>query len=139
MSLPAKELIGAELYDQISSTAIQIFLEASSYALERGLILADSKFEFGLITSPSSEQLILVDELLTPDSSRYWSAAEYEPGRSQRSFDKQFLRDWLVQNGFKKGLEAGLEGNGWTMSEEVIKGTQERYEEVVSWLIRNKD
>jgi len=63
--------------------------------------------------------------------------AEYEPGRSQRSFDKQYLRDWLVQNGFKKGLEAGLEGKGWTMSDEVVKGTQERYEEVVSLLIGN--
>lgn len=74
--------------------------------------------------------MILIDEVLTPDSSRYWPAEGYEPGKSQPSFDKQYLRDWLVSKGFKKGLESGLDGNGWTIDADVVEGTQKRYEEV---------
>ena len=73
--------------------------EGAAYALERGLILADTKFEFGLLPSPnapSGKQLVLIDELLTPDSSRYWAADAYEKGKPQASFDKQYLRDWLI-------------------------------------------
>jgi phosphoribosylaminoimidazole-succinocarboxamide synthase len=132
----AKELIGAELYDEIARTSIALYNEANAYALSRGLILADTKFEFGLVPSPSGKKLILIDEALTPDSSRYWSAASYEPGRPQASFDKQFLRDWLMKSaGFRKGLEAGPGGNGWTMSEEVVDGTRDRYAEAVRLLI----
>lgn len=147
--------------------ALALYKDASAYALERGLILADTKFEFGLvplssITNSTSSQskpfstippdsnsntphsIILVDEALTPDSSRYWSAAAYAPGRPQASFDKQYLRDWLTgAAGFRKGLEGGpldLEtgesnGRGWEMTEEVVEGTKERYEEVVRMLV----
>ncbi|EPQ56548.1 SAICAR synthetase [Gloeophyllum trabeum ATCC 11539] len=134
----AAKLIGEDLYSQISSVAIQLYKTAASYAESRGLILADTKFEFGLVpstTSPSSQQLILVDEVLTPDSSRYWPLEGYAPGRGQPSFDKQYLRDWLVQNGFKKGLEGGANGEGWTMTPEVVEGTRKRYVDVVKMLM----
>ncbi|KAL5513003.1 ADE1 [Sanghuangporus vaninii] len=171
----AKELIGEELYAHISSASLALFKEASEYALSRGLILADTKFEFGLVpssslpptttsaisTSPSSpastqtqtqtqtqartltlnstpHTLILVDEALTPDSSRYWSLASYAPGQPQPSFDKQFLRDWLVSSGFRRGLESGAEGRegaGWEMTQDVVWGTSARYAEVVRMLV----
>ncbi|PAV19980.1 phosphoribosylaminoimidazole-succinocarboxamide synthase [Pyrrhoderma noxium] len=156
----ARALIGNELYSLVENAAIRCFRLASEYALSKGVILADTKFEFGLIPTSSSSSssvspatislpdpeapgstklysLILIDEALTPDSSRYWSAAAYEPGHTQASFDKQFLRDWLTSNGFKKGLESGpegKEGSGWTMSEEVVEGTKERYEDVLKML-----
>lgn len=95
--------------------------------MTRGLILADTKFEFG--TDLVTGEVILIDELLTPDSSRYWPADRYEAGGSQPSFDKQFLRDWLTSSGFKKGLEDGLDGNGWEMTSAVVEGTKKRYEE----------
>ena len=132
-------LIGKELYDEVSSKAIQLYKEAADYAITRGLILADTKFEFGLITNPQTgaQQVILIDELLTPDSSRYWPAAEYTPGRGQASFDKQFLRNWLTANGFRKGLESGPEGHegeGWVMDQSVVDGTRQRYVEAYSLL-----
>ena len=129
----ASALIGQPLYDRLSAAAVQLYNEAASYALSRGVVLADTKFEFGLIPDPSSpdgEQLILIDECLTPDSSRYWPAAAYAPGGPQPSFDKQFLRDWLTRNGFRKGLEGGpegREGEGWVMESGVVEGTRERY------------
>ncbi|TFK67704.1 phosphoribosylaminoimidazole-succinocarboxamide synthase [Pluteus cervinus] len=135
----AAKLVGEDLFNQISSAAIALYKSASEYALSKGIILADTKFEFGLIPSPSTsspqdKSLILIDELLTPDSSRYWPKDKYETGRGQESFDKQYVRDWLVQNGFKKGLESGpegKEGEGWTLDESVVQGTKERYGEVV--------
>jgi phosphoribosylaminoimidazole-succinocarboxamide synthase len=102
---------------------LKLYTAAAEYAATRGLIIADTKFEFGLIGG----ELILIDEALTPDSSRYWPLEGYTPGRSQPSFDKQYLRDWLTSQGFRKGLEDGSDGQGWTMSEEVVQGTQERY------------
>ncbi|KZV66308.1 putative ADE1-phosphoribosylamidoimidazole-succinocarboxamide synthase [Peniophora sp. CONT] len=127
----AAEIIGQDLYDQISTVAIKLYKAAADYAHSRGLILADTKFEFGLIPSQDGgkDQLILVDEALTPDSSRYWPLDGYAPGGPQPSFDKQYLRDWLTKEGFKKGLEAGKDGNGWTMTEEVVQGTRGRYVE----------
>ncbi len=119
----AAALIGQELYDKISTVAVELYTAAAEYAATRGLIIADTKFEFGLVNG----ELILIDEALTPDSSRYWPQGGYVPGRGQPSFDKQYLRDWLTSQGFQKGLEAGLDGQGWTMSEEVAQGTRERY------------
>lgn len=135
----AAALIGQELYDQVSTKAIQLYKEAADYARTRGLILADTKFEFGLIANPETgrEQVILIDELLTPDSSRYWPAASYAPGGTQPSFDKQYLRDWLTANGFRKGLESGPEGHqgeGWVMEESVVEGTRKRYAEAYALL-----
>ena len=82
--------------------------------------------------------LLLIDEMLTPDSSRYWPMEGYEPGRTQPSFDKQYLRDWLKSAGFKKGLEsgpAGKEGEGWLIEATVVEGTRKRYQEVVEKLM----
>ena len=123
-----------------------MYEEAANYAQTRGVILADTKFEFGLVSRSSNgleeeeKELILIDELLTPDSSRYWPLEEYAPGKGQQpSFDKQYVRDWLVKAGFRKGLESGpvgKEGQGWFIDEEVVKGTQERYAEAVDLLTR---
>ncbi|TFK39529.1 hypothetical protein BDQ12DRAFT_681933 [Crucibulum laeve] len=136
----AARLVGSELYDQISATAIKLYKTAAEYAHNRGVILADTKFEFGLIISPndpSKKELILIDELLTPDSSRYWPLEGYAPGKPQSSFDKQYLRDWLVSTGFKKGLESGpqgKEGQGWVIDPDVVEGTRKRYAEAVTLL-----
>jgi len=149
----AAEIIGKELAEEISRISVELYKRAAEYALSRGVILADTKFEFGLVIAPTaaasplsedtssitSSSLILIDEVLTPDSSRYWPAASYAPDRSQSSFDKQFLRDWLVNEGFRKGLEGGPEGSakgtGWTIAEEVVAGTASRYEEVMNLLM----
>ncbi|PFH46475.1 hypothetical protein AMATHDRAFT_183411 [Amanita thiersii Skay4041] len=136
----ATELIGHDLYTQISDISLALYKSASEYAHSRGLILADTKFEFGLIptaTTSAPQQLILIDELLTPDSSRYWPLSAYIPGKSQVSFDKQYLRDWLVGSGFRKGLEngpLGREGEGWIIEEDVVQGTKQRYQEAVKLL-----
>lgn len=87
---------------------------------------------------PTQQKLLLVDELLTPDSSRYWPKDVYAPGGAQPSFDKQYLRDWLKSAGFRKGLESGpvgKEGEGWVIDETVVEGTRERYREVVDKLV----
>ena len=87
-----RELIGAEQTALLRDTSLRLYTEAHNYASERGIIIADTKFEFGL---DKDGKLLLVDEVLTPDSSRFWPADEYAPGRSQPSFDKQFVRDYL--------------------------------------------
>ncbi|KAF5389790.1 hypothetical protein D9757_003667 [Collybiopsis confluens] len=130
----ASTLIGEDLYAKICQAALKLYSEAAAYAYSKYVILADTKFEFGLVPSPDGEALILVDELLTPDSSRYWPLEGYEAGKPQPSFDKQYLRDWMVGAGFKKGLESGKEGQGWTIESSVVEGTRERYEEAVKLL-----
>ncbi|WVQ99265.1 phosphoribosylaminoimidazolesuccinocarboxamide synthase [Kwoniella sp. CBS 9459] len=120
-----KDICGPELAAEIERVAIQLYSEASEYALARGLILADTKFEFGLLpdpSSPSQTKLILIDEVLTPDSSRYWSAADYVPGKPQASFDKQYLRDWLIAEGLKAKEDV-------TLPEHVVAETRRKYEE----------
>jgi phosphoribosylaminoimidazole-succinocarboxamide synthase len=87
-----RDLIGAEQTALLRDTSLRLYTEAEEYARQRGIIIADTKFEFGL---DKDGQLMLVDEVLTPDSSRFWPAEEYQPGRSQPSFDKQFVRDYL--------------------------------------------
>src|SRR5439155_25071240 len=87
----AARITGADLAEQARAASLKIYSEARAYAGERGILIADTKFEFGLFDG----KLILIDEVLTPDSSRFWPAAEYRPGRSQPSFDKQFVRDYL--------------------------------------------
>lgn len=86
------ELLGATLAEQVQKTSIKLYNAAAAYARERGIIIADTKFEFGL---DEQNRLVLADELLTPDSSRFWSAADYLPGRPPNSYDKQFVRDYL--------------------------------------------
>ena len=87
----AVEIVGEEIATQVRDLSLQIYKSARDYARSKGIIICDTKFEFGLVDS----KLILIDEVLTPDSSRFWPADEYQPGRSQPSFDKQFVRDYL--------------------------------------------
>lgn len=94
--------------------------QARDYAESRGIIIADTKFEFGL--DPVSSEIVLIDEVLTPDSSRFWPKDDYEVGRAQSSYDKQYLRDWLTKSGLK-GKE------GVSMPEEVVLETAKKYRE----------
>jgi phosphoribosylaminoimidazole-succinocarboxamide synthase len=90
--------VGRELAKQLSQRSIDLYTRGAEYAAGRGIIIADTKFEFGLI----DDELILIDEVLTPDSSRFWPADSYEPGHGQPSYDKQFVRDWLTTSGWDK-------------------------------------
>lgn len=112
-----KDLLGAELAERLERTAIDVYLKASELAAQRGFIIADTKFEFGLVDG----EMILVDEVLTPDSSRYWDASKYEPGRPQEAFDKQFVRDYL------ETLDWNKEPPGPELPAEVVAKTREIY------------
>jgi phosphoribosylaminoimidazole-succinocarboxamide synthase len=90
--------VGRDLAKQLSQKSVDLYTRGADYASTRGIIIADTKFEFGLV----DDELILIDEVLTPDSSRFWPADQYQPGRGQASFDKQFVRDWLTQSGWDK-------------------------------------
>ena len=117
----AAELVGdRELTERVRDTAIELYRFAADYARSRGVILADTKFEFGL---DSDGSLTVGDEVLTPDSSRYWPLEGYEIGRGQPSFDKQFVRDWATASGWDKTEPAPA------LSEEVVAGTTARYAE----------
>ncbi len=131
----ACELVGAPLMSRLRDLTLAIYSAAAEYALERGVILADTKFEFGFALgadgNPTNE-LILVDEVLTPDSSRYWPADEYAPGRDQQSYDKQFVRNHLL------GLVAegrwNKEAPGPALPADVVENTLRRYEEALAKL-----
>jgi len=92
------EIIGSQAAEDLRRLSVEVYSRAREHAATRGIIIADTKFEFGLIGG----RITLVDEVLTPDSSRFWPAAEYEPGHGQPSFDKQFVRDWLEASGWNK-------------------------------------
>lgn len=127
-TLSAAQLIGQDLFDRIQAASLQLYTAATEYAESCGLILADTKFEFGLVPSASAgqDELILVDEVLTPDSSRYWPRDQYEPGKGQPSFDKQYVRNALTAAGYRKGLESGpnANGKGWGIDDIVIEGLE---------------
>ena len=90
--------VGRELSEELRRRSLDIFQRGAEYALQRGIIIADTKFEFGQVDG----EILLIDEVLTPDSSRFWPADHYSPGRGQPSFDKQFVRDWLTASGWDK-------------------------------------
>jgi phosphoribosylaminoimidazole-succinocarboxamide synthase len=113
-----RDLIGAERTAQLRDTSLRLYSEAHDYARQRDIIIADTKFEFGV---DKNGELLLVDEVLTPDSSRFWPAAAYEPGRSQPSFDKQFVRDYLETLNWDKKPPAP------EIPPEVAAATTERY------------
>ena len=113
------KLLGEARAREIEEKSIAIYRYAHDYALERGIIIADTKMEYGLVNG----EMILIDELLTPDSSRFWDASQYQAGRSQPSFDKQPVRDWLVSSGWNKEPPAPM------LPEDVIKQTAQRYRE----------
>jgi len=121
----AARIVGVKYAKQIETLSLEIYTKARDYALSRGIIIADTKFEFGL--DEETDEVVLVDEVLTPDSSRFWPAATYQAGRGQESFDKQFLRDWLTQEGLK-GKE------GVEIPEEVIIQTKEKYQKAYDLL-----
>jgi len=112
-----KDLIGKELADKIQDLSLKIYAKAAQKALEAGVIIADTKFEFGLV----NDELILIDEVLTPDSSRFWPADEYRPGGPQPSFDKQFVRDYLESIGWNK------KAPGPVLPHEIVEKTRTRY------------
>ena len=117
----AAEIVGSRpLMEELRRISIALYEHAASHALERGIILADTKFEFG--AAPGAE-IVLGDEVLTPDSSRFWPADEYEPGRGQSSFDKQYIRDWLDQQGWDHSPPAPR------LPEDVIANTSAKYRE----------
>lgn len=104
-----QELVGAELSEQLRQRSLDLYARGARHALERGIIIADTKFEFGVLPEAPSidgavapENLLLIDEVMTPDSSRFWPADGYAPGHSQPSYDKQFVRDWLSRSGWDK-------------------------------------
>lgn len=119
------EIVGGETMERLRDLTIAIYEHGSRIAAERGIIIADTKFEFGL---DDNGVITLIDEVLTPDSSRFWLAAEYAPGKEPVNFDKQYLRDWLDTLDWDKNPPPP------PLPEEVIRGTAERYEEALSLL-----
>jgi len=115
----AEKIVGADIARQAREFSLRLYSDARAYARERGILIADTKFEFGLFDG----KLILIDEVLTPDSSRFWPADEYEPGRPQRSFDKQYVRDYLDSVGWDHKPPAPR------LPDEVIASTRARYVE----------
>lgn len=113
----ASRLLGEDVARKVRETTLAIYEAGRAYAASRGIIVADTKFEFGFVDG----ELRLIDEVLTPDSSRFWPADQYEPGRSQPSFDKQYLRDWLEQQPWDKTPPPPA------LPEDVVKTTTEKY------------
>jgi phosphoribosylaminoimidazole-succinocarboxamide synthase len=114
-----RRLLGDDLYEQLKARSVDVYLRAAGHAANRGVILADTKFEFGFCDG----ELLLVDEVLTPDSSRYWPADQWEPGGEIPSFDKQYVRSWLERQPWDKTPPAP------DLPEEIVEGTRSRYVE----------
>ncbi|MHB1331899.1 MAG: phosphoribosylaminoimidazolesuccinocarboxamide synthase [Sulfuriferula sp.] len=121
----AEQLLGADIAAQVRDASIALYTQAAEYALTRGIIIADTKFEFGL---DAAGKLYLIDEVLTPDSSRFWPAKQYQPGSNPPSYDKQFVRDWLEASGWNKQAPAPQ------LPVEVAAKTGEKYREAVARL-----
>jgi phosphoribosylaminoimidazole-succinocarboxamide synthase len=129
MAITRKEMeniIGPERTEKIIDISLAIYNRASKTAEEAGIIIADTKMEFGII----EDQLILIDELLTPDSSRFWPREDYEAGRPQKSFDKQFLRDYLIS------LKWNQKPPAPELPKEIIEKTKAKYEEALNRLVK---
>ncbi len=112
-----ERLVGEERANELREKTLALYSAGADFARGRGIIIADTKFEFGL----DGDQLVLADEVLTPDSSRFWPADQYEAGRGQPSFDKQYVRDWLIDSGWNKEPPVP------ELPQEIIDGTRERY------------
>lgn len=158
----AADLLGSELAKAVESAALELYTAASKHAASRGILLADTKFEFGLVDANESEglkptpalqgarlpsslgghsldnkALILVDEVLTPDSSRFWGKDDYAVGRGQASWDKQYVRDWLKSKGLDKAAyeEPDLKVR---LPDDVVQRTSEKYQEAYEKITGNK-
>ena len=112
-----ENLLGEQTAGHLKNLSIQVYKKASEYALKKGIIIADTKFEFGLYDG----RIIIIDEVLTPDSSRFWPLEQYQPGRAQPSFDKQFVRDYLETLSWDKNPPAPV------LSDEIIRKTRDKY------------
>jgi len=121
----AAEMVGRGLAEKVQSISIEIYRRASAYAAPRGILLADTKFEFGLLNG----ELMWIDEALTPDSSRFWPAAQYKPGGPQPSYDKQFVRDYLERIRWPKTPP------GPTLPSDVVASTRAKYREAYRILV----
>jgi phosphoribosylaminoimidazole-succinocarboxamide synthase len=121
------EMLGKDLAENLRAKTIEIYTKCAEYAATRGIIIADTKFEFGL---DENGELVLGDEVLTPDSSRFWPANDYEVGRSQKSFDKQYMRDWIKSSGYDPETKAPI-------PQDVIDTTASKYVEAYE-IITNK-
>ncbi len=122
-----EQILGKTLASAVSKNAIALYSAAASYALTRNIIIADTKFEFGL---DDDNQLYLIDEALTPDSSRFWPAEGYQPGKTPPSYDKQFIRDWLEQTGWNKTPPAPA------IPDDILMQTVEKYREAYRALVQ---
>ncbi len=118
------QIVGDDIASQIRDASLQLYKAAAAYAKTRGIIIADTKFEFGIIDN----RLTLIDECLTPDSSRFWPADSYEPGKVQPSYDKQYVRDWLCAHW-------DMAGDAPHLPADVIAGTSKRYEEAYELIV----
>jgi phosphoribosylaminoimidazole-succinocarboxamide synthase len=120
----ATEMIGKELAEKVADVSLRIFSEGREFAEEKGIIIADTKFEFGMVDG----ELTLIDEVLTPDSSRFWPKSSYTPGQGQPSFDKQYLRNWLSAQDWDKTPPAPA------LPDEVVAETGKKYAEAYTIL-----
>lgn len=120
----AAKIVGAKTVRELEKMSLDLYVRASEYALSRGIIIADTKFEFGV----TDDQIIVIDEVLTPDSSRFWLTDEYEPGHQQKSLDKQFVRDFLDESGWDHEPPAP------ELPADIVEKTSERYALAVKML-----
>lgn len=122
------QILGKDLAERVKTATIDVYKKCADYALSKGIIIADTKFEFGL---DENGNLVLADEVLTPDSSRFWPADKYEVGRDQESFDKQYLRNWLANNGYRNNPPEEL-------PEDVLTTTRNKYIEAYEKITGSK-
>ena len=123
----AVNILGKETSEKLRDLSLEIYNRGAAFALEKGIIIADTKFEFGLLDG----EIILIDEIMTPDSSRFWPLDDYAPGRGQKSFDKQTVRDWLTNSGW------GKTPPGPKLPQEIIDNTSKTYKEIYTRLTGN--
>jgi phosphoribosylaminoimidazole-succinocarboxamide synthase len=119
-----RELVGSAVADELCSRSLALYSRGAEFARGRGIIIADTKFEWGVV----DDELILIDEVLTPDSSRFWPTAEYAPGRGQPSYDKQYVRDWLDSTAWDKDSQPPA------LPDDVVRRTREKYIEAYEQL-----
>lgn len=124
-----EKILGSDLAEKVRKVSLELYQKASLYAIAKGIIIADTKFEFGLI----DDELYLIDEIFTPDSSRFWPLQTYEPGKSQPSLDKQFVRDYLITTKWDKNSPPPV------LPEEIIQKTSEKYLEIYRLLTSRHD
>ena len=121
------KILGKEKAEKIRDLSIAIYMKGAEEALKKGIIIADTKFEFGIY----NDEIILIDEVMTPDSSRFWPLSSYSPGHAQKSYDKQYIRDWLISSGWNK------KSPGPRLPQQVIEHTVKKYNEVLNLIIPN--